>query len=389
MSIERDSDVRRLIKACAYEEPDRVPNFEHYVMKRAMNYILGEDRMKKNIYSEEMKHLMYLYSNKESEEDFEYDADSLWQSWKHNLDPWFSAGLPPAENLELHKATGVDMATPMLGWLPAVRQRIPANGIRAYAQEGIVKGWEDLDKVKIPPPQRVGKRVGKQMELVDWYIEEYKNSGLGVGPECRSCFCNTYEVLGIENFMFKLYDDIKLVEYIMDIFANYSLQTTTALSERNIDCFWLDDDVCFNNGFMVSPKLIKELWVPRTSAMLKPIRDKGIPIYMHCCGNIRDLIPIIIDMGITAIQAVQPNCNDIYALKDEYRGKMAFIGNMDLAGVLSFGTPAEVVEDTKEHIDRLAPGGGYVVGSSHSITDDVPPENYIAMIETAQTYGKY
>ena len=61
----------------------------------------------------------------------------------------------------------------------------------------------------------------------------------------------------------------------------------------------------------------------------------------------------------------------------------------DLAGVLSFGTPTEVVEDTKEHIDRLAPGGSYVVCSSHSITDPVPSENYIAMIETAQTYGKY
>lgn len=383
MSIERDSNVRRLIKACAYEEADRVPNFEHYVMKRTMDYILGEDRIKKSIHSEEMKHVGYLYSDKESEEDFEYDADSLWQSWKHNLEPWSSASLPPAENLELAKATGVDMATPMLTWLPEVRPKY-GTGMSAYAQEGIVKGWEDLDKVKIPP-----QRVGKQMELVDWYIEEYKNSGLGVGPVCRSCFCNTYEVLGIENFMFKLYDDIKLVEYIMDIFANYSLQTTTALSERNIDCFWLDDDVCFNNGFMVSPKLIKELWVPRTSAMLKPLRDKGIPIYMHCCGNVRDLIPIIIDLGITAIHPVQPNCNDIYALKDEYRGKMAFWGNMDLAGVLSFGTPTEVVEDTKEHIGRLAPGGGYVVCSSHSITDAVPPENYIAMIETAQSYGKY
>lgn len=382
MIVERDSDVKRLIKACAYEESDRVPNFEHYVMKRTMNYILGEDRLKKSIHSEEMKHLMHLYSNEGSEEDFGHGAGSHGQSREHSLGPSFSAHLPPAENLELLKATGVDIATLMLTWLPTVRTS--AIGTRAASQKGIVKGWEDLDKVKIPP-----QRVGKMMELVDWYIEEYKNSGLGVGPLCRSCFCNTYEVLGIENFMFKLHDDIELVEHIMDIFIDYSLQITTALSERNIDCFWLDDDVCFNNGLMVSPKLIKELWVPRTSAMLKPLRDKGIPIYMHCCGNIADLIPIIIDLGITAIHPVQPNCNDIYALKDEYRGKMAFIGNMDLAGVLSFGTLAEVVEDTKRHIDRLAPGGGYVVGSSHSITDDVPSENYIAMIETAQTYGKY
>ena len=98
---------------------------------------------------------------------------------------------------------------------------------------------------------------------------------------------------------------------------------------------------------------------------------------------------MISDMRDTGIHPVQPNCNDIYALNDEYGGKMTFFGNIDLAGVLCFGTPKEVIEDTKNHIDRLAPGGGYVVCSSHSITNGVPFENYMAMIKTAQTYTNY
>ena len=202
-------------------------------------------------------------------------------------------------------------------------------------------------------------------------------------------FAYSNEVLGIENFMLKLYDDIELVEHIMDIFIDYSTRITKELSKRNIDCFWLDDDMAFNNGFLVQPEFIKDLWIPRTNKMLEPLKEKNIPIYMHCCANITDLIPIAIDLGIKAIHPLQPNCNDIYALKEKYGHKMSFVGNIDLAGVLSFGTPEEVMEDTRKHIDKLAPGGGYVVASSHSITDDVPPQNYIAMIETAQTYGKY
>ena len=123
--------------------------------------------------------------------------------------------------------------------------------------------------------------------------------------------------------------------------------------------------------------------------MLSPIREKGIPIYMHCCANLTDLIPIIIDMGVTAIHPVQPNCNDIFGLKRQYSGKMSFVGNLDLAGVLSFGSPADVAEQARKNIAGLAPGGGYVMASSHSITDDVPPENYLAMIETAQKHGTY
>lgn len=385
MNIIRDSNVKRLLKTCSPEEADRVPSFEHYVMGRTVRYFLGEKRLNKIMKSEEMKHLLYFYSEGKSEKETEkkIDKNSLWKNKElTGSSILYSALLPPAENLKLLQATGVDAATPMLTWLPNTRDYKPE--ISSYDQKGIIRGWEDVDKVKIPP-----LRVEKMMELVDWYLEVFKGTGVGVGPMCRSCFCNTYEVLGIENFMLKLYDDIKLVEHIMDIFTDYSTRITKELSKRNIDCFWLDDDLTFNNGFLVQPEFIKDLWIPRTNKMLKPLREKGIPIYMHCCANLTDVIPMIIDMGIKAIHPIQPNCNDIYALKKEYGDKMSFVGNMDLAGVLSFGTPEEVVEDTKKHIDKLAPGGGYVVASSHSITDDVPPENYLAMIETAQTYGSY
>ena len=71
----------------------------------------------------------------------------------------------------------------------------------------------------------------------------------------------------------------------------------------------------------------------------------------------------------------------INALKEQYKGQITFMGNMDIAGVLAFGTPSEVVADTEEHIERLSMDGRYICASSHSITDDVPPENYLAVIE--------
>ncbi len=383
--IRRDSNIKRLLKTCSSEEADRVPNFEFFVMGRTMKYFLGEKRINKIMKSEEMKHLLYLLSDEESEKELEkkISKNPLLRRMKSASSLVSSVVfLPPDENLKLLRTTGVDAASPMLDWLPRTREYRPE--IDSYGQEGIVRGWEDLDKVSLPP-----RRVEKMMELIDWYLDVCKGTDVGVGPLCGSCLYNTYEVLGMENFMLKLYDDIKLVEHIMDIFIDYGLKITTELSKRDIDCFWLNDDLAFNNGFLVQPKFIKDLWVPRTRKMLKPLREKNIPIYTHCCANIRDFIPIAIDLGIKAIHPVQPNCNDIYALKKEYGDKMCFVGNMDLAGVLSFGTPDEVIKDTKEHIDKLASGGGYVVASSHSITDDVPPENYIAMIETAQTYGKY
>jgi uroporphyrinogen decarboxylase len=96
-----------------------------------------------------------------------------------------------------------------------------------------------------------------------------------------------------------------------------------------------------------------------------------------------------IRMGFKAINPIQPTCNDIYQIKKQYGDEICLIGNMDIAGCLAYGSVDDAVRDTKEHIDRLSANGGYVVSSSHSITEAVRPENYLAMIETAHTYGRY
>jgi len=60
------------------------------------------------------------------------------------------------------------------------------------------------------------------------------------------------------------------------------------------------------------------------------------------------------------------------------------VGNIDVAGPLAFGTPEEVEADVREHVARLASGGGYVGATSHSVLDDIPPENFMAMIAAFQ-----
>jgi len=112
-------------------------------------------------------------------------------------------------------------------------------------------------------------------------------------------------------------------------------------------------------------------------------------IQFHCCGNLHEVLPYLVELGVDAVTPVQANCNDIYAIKRAVGDKLCISGNMAIDGVLAFGTPQEVKEDTKAHIDGLAYDGGYICASSHSICDAIPPDNYFAMIETAQTYGVY
>ena len=141
---------------------------------------------------------------------------------------------------------------------------------------------------------------------------------------------------------------------------------------------------------MVRPSLFKELWVKRAQKIIVPALRKNIPVVFHSCGNVMELMPTLIEMGISCYHPCEPTSGaDIYECKKKYGNKICLRENIDSAGVLLSGTPEEVEKDVKEHIDKLSPGGGYVLSSSHSIMNHIPHENFLAMIKTCHTYGKY
>ena len=56
---------------------------------------------------------------------------------------------------------------------------------------------------------------------------------------------------------------------------------------------------------------------------------------------------------------------------------------------LSDKEPADIEEYTKKLIKNIAPGGGFVLSSGHSINPAVKLENFLAMRETLQKTGNY
>ncbi|MBC8234923.1 hypothetical protein H8E77_35710 [bacterium] len=64
-------------------------------------------------------------------------------------------------------------------------------------------------------------------------------------------------------------------------------------------------------------------------------------------------------------------------------------GNINLDYTLTLGTPEEVEAEVKDRLRKIAPGGGYCLGSSNSVPEYVPFENYMTMRETVLQYGQY
>jgi uroporphyrinogen decarboxylase len=122
--------------------------------------------------------------------------------------------------------------------------------------------------------------------------------------------------------------------------------------------------------------------------LVKSLTDAKI--VFHSDGNIVALLDDFAEMGVDAINPVQPSAvGDTAELKKRFGHKLAFVGGIDTQAVLSFGSPADVAGEVRRRIRDLGPQGGYVLAAVHSIQADVPPENILAMCDEAVVFGKY
>lgn len=149
------------------------------------------------------------------------------------------------------------------------------------------------------------------------------------------------------------------------------------------------DDLGQKGRGLLSAAQWKEFIKPRFSELMNLAHKRGAFTEMHSCGFIEDFLPDLIDAGLDSIQSLEPAAGvDIARVKANHGDKMVLIGGIDSTNTMSFGTPADVIADTKKCLKAAMPNGGYLAGTSHRIIN-VPIENVIAMRDTIRKYGIY
>jgi uroporphyrinogen decarboxylase len=76
-------------------------------------------------------------------------------------------------------------------------------------------------------------------------------------------------------------------------------------------------------------------------------------------------------------------------LKSRFGDKLTFCGAVDTHHILPHGTTAEVRDEVRRVAEIMAPGGGFMVASVHTIMPEVPPENILAMVDAVEEFGRY
>ncbi|MGD0089293.1 MAG: uroporphyrinogen decarboxylase family protein [Planctomycetota bacterium] len=153
------------------------------------------------------------------------------------------------------------------------------------------------------------------------------------------------------------------------------------------------DDMGMQQGPLCSPALVEQCVAPYLKRFCSFIhRNSDIKVFMHNCGSILPLIPILIDCGVDVLNPVQISARnmDPHELKRRFGDRLVFWGGgCDTQNVLDKGTPQAVSQNVRELVRTFKPGGGYVFNQVHNILGNVPSENIVAMLDTAYEESFY
>ncbi len=282
---------------------------------------------------------------------------------------------------------GITWRTPSGGGLYFDMCRHPLAGAESVA---------DLERYEWPDPLDPA-RFATLAERADRFVNGEQKAYV-LGRSAAGLFEVALWVRGFEQFFADLVMRPAFAEALLDIITDLKMQywgQALDIVGGNVLVVSEADDIAGQYSPLVSPDMYRRFIMPRHARLFDFIHRRArsrAHIFYHSCGAIKDLIPILIDEGVDALNPVQVSARgmDTAELKRLYGHRVCFWGGgVDTQRVLPYGNRQQIRDEVKRRIDDLAPGGGFVFTTVHNTQADVPPENYMAMWDALQEFGRY
>ena len=335
------NSYERVISALRREQPDRVPIVEWMIHPNVIN------RLEPDITEQEFmaKHL---------------DAISTWQIMQEKdcgddvvIDEW---GI---KRKYLGQRYGVPFEFP-------------------------IKNEQELENYQPPNPNE-----RYRLDLLKEVVAKYKRNKAIVFC-LETVFTYAWALVGLEELLICFKINPNFAKKLLDISFNYHLELAKASIEAGANAIMCGDDLAYKTGLMMLRKDFERFLLPYYKKMIDEVHNKETYFIKHTDGRIWEILDLLIDAGIDAINPLEPVAGmNIGEVKKKYGDKVCLIGNIDCGDLLSRKSPCETQEVVKQTIKEAASDGGYIISSSNAIHASVKPENYKAMIEAAKRYGKY
>lgn len=264
-------------------------------------------------------------------------------------------------------------------WFPGIHPMAQATTL----EEIDAYPWPDMDD-----PSRVA-HVREQARLL---AEQDQYAIIGT-PWLLFPLERAFAMQGMDKFLLNLG---RRPEFAVALLKRISVLCKTLMGHfleaagDNLDIIKIGDDLGTQNSLLMSPKMYREYLKPIHADFIAFIKERTkAKVFFHTDGDVFNLVPDFIEIGVDILNPIQTSAGkmaNLAELKRSFGDKLTFCGAVDTHRILPMGTPEEVRAEVRRVLEIMAPGGGYMLASVHTIMDDVPPENILAMVDAVEGY---
>ena len=236
-----------------------------------------------------------------------------------------------------------------------------------------------LKKLKIPDLSETG-RFDDAKKRVKKLGDKFIYGGVS------TCFRRGWLLTGFTRFLETLLLDRQFIEKLLDQLIEFEIKEVKMYADAGVNMIEFLGDLGTEESLFLSPKLWREIFKPGMKSVIESVRGKNLFFFLHTDGNIEEIIPDLIEIGINILNPIQPECMDPFKIKKKYGDKLTLHGTMSLQKTLSFGTPDDVRMEAKSRIENCGYNGGLILAPSNVLTNDIPIENIIAFYDYVKEY---
>ena len=285
--------------------------------------------------------------------------------WHETLKVWYTQGLDkniPAEQLRTY--LGADDMFEYVVLFPRRDDRLdPLDKITDSISY-------DMLMPILYPDDVIQSGKEAQMRLA----QEQKQGDKAAGIVLFGFFWWPRELFGMEEFLYKLYEDPGLILRINSDLLKHNLRAVHIQAEiYQPDFYIVSEDMCYKHGTLISRDMFNQFMLPFYKELIPELKQNGATVLMDTDGFFEPMLDWIVEAGFDGVSPVERNAgNDLYRIREAYPD-IKMIGGVNKMELCKGETAI------KRELDSLIPvirSGGYLPSCDHQTPPGVCLEDY-------------
>jgi hypothetical protein len=263
------------------------------------------------------------------------------------------------------------------------------DGITGTVIKHALPTWENFENYEPPDPNH---HYG--WGTIDWKTEAARLANAAAAGKLEQgnlrhghTFLTLVYIRGYTALLYDMVDGLAQLDELIAMVQAFNLALVEKYCALGVAWMGYPEDLGMQQGPLISPDLFRTYIKPVYKRLMAPARDAGCVIHMHSDGDIRTLVPDLLDCGVDVLN-LQDLVNGLGWIEENLKGKVCIDLDVDRQQVIRFGTPNEIDALIRREVEYLAdPQGGLML--QHGLMPGLPLENVAALMDAMEKYALF